>query len=48
MRVSLLRWGQYFEKIIYWALNFEGFPFFFPLDREYCTDNLSSGCNVKQ
>ena len=48
MRVSLLRWGQHFEKIIYWALNFEGFPLFFPLDRKYYTDNLSCGCNVKQ
>ena len=48
MRVSLLRWGQDFRNVIYWALNFEGFPFFFPLDRKYGTDVLSCGCNVKQ
>ena len=34
MRISLLRWVQDFRNIIHWALNFEGFPFFFPLDRE--------------
>ena len=48
MRISLLRWGQDFRNIIYWALNFEGFSFFFPLDRKYHTDDLSCGCNVKQ
>ena len=48
MRIYLLRWGQNFRNIIYWALNFEGFSFFFPLDRKYCTDDLSCGCNIKQ
>ena len=48
MRISLLRRGQNFRNIIYWALNFEGFSFFFPLDRKYRTDDLSRGCDVKQ
>ena len=48
VRVSLLGWGQDFRNVIYRALNFEGFPFFFPLDRKYSTDDLSCGCNVKQ
>ena len=48
MRVSLLERGQDFGNVIYWALNFEGFSFLFPLDRKYSTDDLSCGCNVKQ
>src|SRR4051812_7289777 len=47
MGISLLRRSQNFRHIIYWALNSEGLSFF-PLDRKYCTDNLSRGRNVKQ
>src|SRR3954470_11168624 len=47
MKIALLSGGQNFRHIIYWALNSEGLSFFFPLDRKYCTDNLSRGCNVK-
>ena len=48
VRISLLQWDQDFRNIIYWALNFEGLSFFFPLDRKYYADNLPCGCNVKQ
>ena len=48
MQISLLGRSQDFRNIIYWALYFVGFAFFFPLDREHCANNLSSGYDVKQ
>src|SRR3954465_12945205 len=48
MGVPLLRGSQDFRNIIYWALNFEGLSFFFPLDRKHSTDDLSCSCDIKQ